>query len=121
MILERPLFGYGEKQFQFVVPEALGGYKQPHNAPLQYLLSWGIIGGGIFFFLLFRLIGNLYQKSDRFSAAGLPEILTIVALLFYSLYDGALYAPYSLAMLIFAFASAFASVSQPAPAADRSD
>lgn len=118
-ILERPIFGYGEKQFQFVVPEALGGFRQPHNSILQYLLQWGIVGAGIFFFLIFQIILHLYKKTNRFVDIGQPEFLIIFSILIYSLYDGALYAPYSIAMLIFAIASALAATTQPAPAADK--
>ncbi|WP_417819034.1 O-antigen ligase family protein [Tritonibacter scottomollicae] len=120
-ILERPIFGYGERQFQFIVPEAQGGFKQPHNFILQYLLQWGFVGAGIFFYLIFQSILHLYRKTNRFFDIGQPELLIISSILFYSLYDGALFAPYSIAMLIFAFAFALAAPTQPAPApaADR--
>jgi hypothetical protein len=82
-------FGIGESQFKYTVPAA-GGFNQPHNAILQYVLQWGVIGATCFFVLLASMVANAIQavRSDGAHAA---SFAVMASLLIFSLYDAALY------------------------------
>lgn len=41
---DKPFLGYGLGQFKFLVPSALLTNTHPHNAPIQFLFQWGLIG-----------------------------------------------------------------------------
>lgn len=98
-IRERPCLGYGERQFSAVVFDGQKSYRQPHNMILQVMLQWGVIGALLFFGLLgafcrAALRNVRYLPLDQFPAAAI-----LIALLFYGLYDAALYYPYPIMMI----------------------
>ena len=120
-IADHPYFGHGENQFQLAAGPTGGGYKQPHNAILQYGYQWGILGGALFFAMVGGLVRRIIRYKNWGQEISSSSIIIIVSTLIYALYDGALYSPYPVAMLVFAIAITLGSFSQPAPAGDRSD
>ena len=81
-----PWFGWGEGQFRFIL-----GYKwglaHPHNAVLQVLLAWGVIGG-----LLCLALGVPLARSFLKAAPeAAPFQLAALNIAAYSMVDGALY------------------------------
>lgn len=101
---KRPMFGFGESQFRDHVPEALGAYNHPHNVILQILFQWGLVGAICYFSLALALLAGLQKNAIKIGNAALPAYLTMVSLLVYSLYEGTLYHPYPIAMLVVAMA-----------------
>ena len=120
-IEERPLFGYGERQFRRVGPLNARGLNQPHNIFLQIAFQWGIVGAVLFFLLLARLVLRVWRQRDHGNNIGIGEQILIISTLIYSLYDAALFYPYPIMMFTLAVAIALAHSNQPAPAGDRSD
>ena len=120
-IEERPLFGYGERQFRRVGPLNARGLNQPHNIFLQIAFQWGIVGAVLFFLLLARLVLRVWRQRDHGNNIGIGEQILIISTLVYSLYDAALFYPYPIMMFTLAVAIALAHSNQPAPAGDRSD
>lgn len=103
-IAERPLFGYGEGQFRFVVPESLGFFNHPHNALLQIAFQWGLVGLALSFVLFCAAARRILEARDR-DAENVPAQLVAISLLVYSCYEGTLYHPYPI--MILALAAAF--------------
>ncbi len=120
-IADHPYFGHGENQFQLATGPTGGGFKQPHNAILQYGYQWGILGGALFFAMVGGLVHRIIRYKNWGQEISSSSIIIIVSTLIYALYDGALYSPYPVTMLVFAIAITLGSFSQPAPVGDRSD
>lgn len=98
--LERPLFGHGEGQFMAIVPESQKTFHHPHNAPLQILFQWGIIGlliAGALAFAAWRRI--LVHARSPEGAAIVPGFMLINVMLIYSLHDGIIFFVYPAMML----------------------
>lgn len=102
-IFERPLFGYGEGQFRFVVPESLGFFNHPHNSLLQIALQWGLVGLALTLLLFGTAAGRIFEARNR-DAEDVPALLVAASLLIYSFYEGTLYHPYPIMMLTVAAA-----------------
>jgi O-antigen ligase len=98
-IKQRPFFGYGESQFRSQVPEARSAFNHPHNAPLQILLQWGVIGLVLLLILGSMLAFRIYSAVQAAPTPTAPAIGVMAAVLVFSLYDGTLYYPYPIAML----------------------
>jgi O-antigen ligase len=96
--LERPLFGFGEAQLTFIRPEIKGEFLHPHNFVLQLLLQWGVTGTALFAALV--LIGVRACRSPVTDNAKLtiPAALVAFTLAAYSIFDGALFHTYPVAM-----------------------
>lgn len=98
MIRDRPVFGHGDSQFRYLVPEGLG-YNQPHNALLQLLFQWGLAGTLCFGVLaLYALAGCLHRLKEDLPSF-MPALTLITSLLVMAMYDGALFYPYPLMLL----------------------
>jgi O-antigen ligase len=85
VILERPVFGWGEAQ-----ASVFTGFAQPHNLPLQLLLAWGVVGTALVAYLgvtAARPAISAIAADDRL----LPAAVATLTLLAYSLVDGTLY------------------------------
>lgn len=108
-VLERPLFGYGDSQFNRIVPEALGIYNHPHNAVLQILFQWGFVGGACFFAIGLALCWRALGNARTSGAAHAPAFLVAASLLVMALYEGSLYHPYPIMMIALSFSSLLAA------------
>jgi O-antigen ligase len=97
-IFQRPLFGYGEGQFHSVVPQATE-FNHPHNAVLQVLLQWGLVGALCFFALGALLLWRCKDALVKRDAENLPALLVGASLLIMSLYEGSLFHPYPIMMI----------------------
>lgn len=103
-IAKRPWFGHGEGQFRRQVPESGGIFNHPHNIVLQLLFQWGVIGTLLSLALVAALLTRLIAAARVAQAAALPPLLVVTGLLVYSLYEGALFHPYPMAMTAFMIA-----------------
>ena len=103
-IVERPFFGYGEGQFRWTVPEALGAYNHPHNILLQLAFQWGFIGTFLFLglaaFVGWRCLDRLRGGRNTDAAAS----LVLCSLVIMSMYDGTLFYSYPLMMVAMSLA-----------------
>ena len=103
LILQKPLLGYGPEAHAF---ETKIGYLQPHNALLQSLLEFGIIGTIPFLIMIFYIV-----KNATINAAAEPTINNLFcfglinAILIHSLYSGPLY--HATSMILVCIASAY--------------
>ena len=95
---KRPLFGYGEGQFGFVVPQPQGIYLHPHNVLLQLLFQWGISGTVISLLLMILLFRRCLGKFYADPLTTVPALMVSIALAVMSLFDGALFHTYPLMM-----------------------
>jgi O-antigen ligase len=95
-ILERPLLGYGPEGYYFshcCNPRTV----QPHNAVLQFLMEFGVIGCVLFLGLSAHLLrtfswGGWRQKNGLRPSAPVAGIFAVLGGLFtYALIDGLLY------------------------------
>jgi O-antigen ligase len=113
MVRQSPWFGFGESQFHLLVAEAAGQFYHPHNWPLQILFQWGVIGAICYFALAAFVLHKFYGSIRIVGAAALPAFLVATSLLVYSLYEGTLYHPYPISMLIVAITWTLACGKQP--------
>ncbi len=74
-------------------------HTQPHNALLQFLISWGIVGAAAALWLLGRAITTVHSVAVR-SASLLPMIAILYALLIMSLLEGMLHYPRFIMLII---------------------
>ena len=99
-ILERPFFGHGQGQFGIVSEARALSIHQPHNSALQFAFDWGLIGAGCFA----ALFGYLFWYCLRITRVDppglLPAALVCTALLALSAFDGALFFPYPIMMVV---------------------
>lgn len=100
-IWHHPLFGVGESQFIAVVPGAREILHHPHNAILQILVQWGIVGLVLMAALTITLWRKLFIIAMARSDEIAPAFLAINALLLYSLVDGVFYFIYPMMILTF--------------------
>jgi O-antigen ligase len=98
--LEHPLFGAGEGASIWLAPAGVFPHLQPHNAILQFLLSWGLVGTIPALYLLVRAIWHAHQavlvRPDL-----MPVLAMLDALLAMAMLDGMLFFPRFI-VLIFA-------------------
>ncbi|MDV6251378.1 O-antigen ligase family protein [Vibrio sp. EA2] len=103
LILQKPLLGYGPEAHAF---ETKIGFLQPHNALLQSLLEFGIMGTIPFLIMIFYIV-----KNAKINSAAEPTINNlfcfglISAILIHSLYSGPLY--HATSMILVCIASAY--------------
>ena len=82
-------------------------HTQPHNALLQFLISWGIVGAVSALWLLGRALANVHDMAVR-NASLLPMLAILYALLIMSLLEGMLHYPRFIMLIIFLFAAIMA-------------
>lgn len=118
VIAERPWFGFGEGQFRQIVPEAYGVFNHPHNAVLQIALQWGVIGLVCFCGVVAPLWYRAMQLCrDNVGGQLFSAFLVLNALCVFSLYEGALFHPYPVMMII--VGAAFILARGPCPRAEK--
>lgn len=88
---QSPLLGWGEGSFYHLfLIDGKGHHLQPHNFIIQFLLSWGIVAGGIALVMmaktLFRLHSNLYRTPLAIAPLAALDCILVIAML-----DGALF------------------------------
>lgn len=104
VIPQSPWIGFGESQFRSLVPEAGGVFNHPHNWLLQIVFQWGVIGAACYFALAAFVLHRFYRSTRAIGSAALPAFLVATSLLVYALYEGTLYHPYPISMLLVAIA-----------------
>lgn len=97
--LESPWLGWGSGSQFWEVYVYNWPHTQPHNAILQFLISWGIIGALGALWLLGRATVAVHLKVKR-QPALLPILAILYTLLLMSLFEGMLHYPRFI-MLIF--------------------
>lgn len=103
--LDAPIFGWGSGSTFW----ELGWIAtQPHNAIVQFLISWGIIGAGSSLWLLIRAIVATHRTGMEDDALR-PLSATLYSLLFMSLLEGMLYYPRFIILIMISFAILFAA------------
>lgn len=112
--LDRPLFGYGESQFGIAVP-GWAEFNHPHNVFVQVLVQWGIVGFICFFSLAGLLGWHFVTGARRGGPDMVPAFLVAGSLATMSLYEGTLYHPYPVMMLIVALAFVLSTHSREIP------
>lgn len=103
---ESPLFGWGTGS---VFWEVYVGWThtQPHNAILQFLISWGFAGAVPAIWLLGRAIVSAHRIAAQNQALQ-PMLAILYTLLLMSLLEGMLHYPRFIMLIIIAFAAIFA-------------
>ncbi|HWK42939.1 MAG TPA: O-antigen ligase family protein [Croceibacterium sp.] len=116
LIIERPLFGYGGEQFQYVSPVAANTYRHPHDFILQAIFDWGMIGGGAF--LLMLGVGMIAASKVRRGICPIAKMAFFGALsmLGYAALDGILFYPPTIGITFILIATAIALSSGGDPA-----
>lgn len=105
--LDAPLFGWGSGSTFWEVYVGWT-HTQPHNAVLQFLISWGVVGAAGGLWLLGRAIAATH-RTGMADAALRPLTAMLYALLFMSLLEGMLYYPRFIMMIAAGFATLFAA------------
>jgi exopolysaccharide production protein ExoQ len=102
-----PLFGWGTGS---VFWEVYVGWThtQPHNAILQFLISWGLAGAVPALWLLGRAIVRAYRITAQ-NCTLQPMLAILLTLLLMSLLEGMLHYPRFIMLIMVAFAAIFAS------------
>lgn len=108
LIVDRPLFGYGGEQFQYVSPVAAWTYRHPHDFFLQVIFDWGMIGGGAFLALLALGAGIVLKLRREASAAGRVAAFGAVCMLGYATLDGILFYPFTIGVTVLFMVAALA-------------
>lgn len=105
-ISERPVFGWGVNQFGKSGTAKPDEFLHPHNFPLQFIFSGGLLSVLLILLMLapaLRLWTWPYRAGT--SAAGVGGV---VGLLVYSLYDGVLYFSYPTTLFLVCIATSVA-------------
>ncbi|QTD55883.1 O-antigen ligase family protein [Parasphingorhabdus cellanae] len=100
LISHKPFFGYGAHNFQFVSEHANGMFKHPHQSILQFFFDWGLIGGGLFVFLLSLIAFKSFVSSDCAPHIKLISAMLVSTMFGFSLVDGIFFYPYTIAIFI---------------------
>ncbi len=109
--LDSPLLGWGSGSTFWEV-YAGWTHTQPHNAVLQFLISWGVLGASGALYLLARAIGRVHRPAmahDRLR----PLLAVLYALLFQSLFEGMLHYPRFIQAIVFLFAAIIVATRPP--------
>lgn len=105
--LDAPLFGWGSGSTFWEVYVGWT-HTQPHNAVLQFLISWGVVGATGGLWLLGRAIAATH-RTGMADPALRPLTAMLYALLFMSLLEGMLHYPRFIMMIAVGFAVLFAA------------
>jgi O-antigen ligase len=102
---ERPLMGYGMGQFKFLVPAAVSTYTHPHNAPIQFLFQWGLVGTAAVLVMARKAIVE-YAATIRApdSSAGKVAVCLLTGHGAMSMLEGNLFHTYPVSIVILALA-----------------
>jgi len=108
MIVDRPLFGYGGEQYQYLSPVAANIYRHPHQFILQVVFDWGVIGGGAFLALLLLGATALLKRRQKASGGGRVATFGAACMLGYAALDGILFYPFTVGIVALFMVSALA-------------
>ncbi|WP_165961127.1 O-antigen ligase family protein [Qipengyuania sediminis] len=100
--LDSPLFGWGTSATLWEVDSG-EPHVQPHNAILQFLISWGLVGTGAALYLLGRAIRQVHRVGLGDDTLR-PLLGMLYALLLQSLIEGMLHYPRFIQAIFFLFA-----------------
>lgn len=109
-----PLFGWGSGSTFWEVYVGWT-HTQPHNAVLQFLISWGVVGTAGGLWLIGRAIVATHRTGMRDDALR-PVAGMLYSLLFMSLLEGMLYYPRFIMLIAVGFAMLLAARERSAPA-----
>ncbi|AKM07524.1 O-antigen ligase family protein [Pelagerythrobacter marensis] len=101
---ERPLFGHGEGQFRSQVAAAGGGLNHPHNAVLQFLYQWGIVGTAGLALMLSASAMQLRRLARHAEGTDLAAFGTLAGLVAIAMLEGALYHTYPVMIAVLCLA-----------------
>lgn len=96
--LDSPLFGWGTGSVWFEVYVGWT-HTQPHNALLQFLFSWGLVGCLGTVWMIGRAVFAAY-RSAMHDRARWPVLGLVFALIWMSMLDGAFYYPRFVIMIV---------------------
>jgi exopolysaccharide production protein ExoQ len=105
--LDAPMFGWGSGSTFWEVNIGWA-HTQPHNAILQFLISWGMIGAAAGLWLISRAIVATHHIGMT-DARFLSLTGTLYSLLFMSLLEGMLFYPRFIMLVTIGFAVLFAA------------
>ncbi len=100
LLSNKPLFGYGAHQYQFVSDYAMGMLKHPHQSVLQFFFDWGLVGGGMFLCLFAVLLFKAFFNSDCLPTTKLVSALMVSTLIGFSFVDGVFFYPITIAITV---------------------
>lgn len=99
--LDSPWFGWGTGSTFWEV-DIGWPHTQPHNAVLQFLISWGVVGTAGALYLIGKAIRRVHAPGMT-NAELRPLLAMLYALLFQSLLEGMLHYPRFINAIIFLF------------------
>lgn len=107
-IPDRPIIGHGMHQFRWTEPVARKLFNHPHNAILQFLYDWGLMGGGALCLLI--LYGAYLILTGLKSAADykIPYICLWVSTCAFGMIDGVFFYPIPIILFLASSAIIFA-------------
>lgn len=114
--LDSPWWGWGSGSTNWEV-DIGWAHTQPHNAILQFLISWGIVGAAGAIWLIARAIKAVHSRSLH-SPIQLALLAMLYALLFQSMLEGMLHYPRFIIAIIMLFAL-LARLAEPSSLGER--
>lgn len=108
LIADRPLFGYGGEQFQYVSPVASHVLRHPHDFLLQVLFDWGMVGGGAFLALLALGVYSAWESRQKATNSGRVGMFGVVCMLAYAALDGIIFYPFTIGVTLIFMVAALA-------------
>lgn len=97
-ILDSPFLGHGEGQFRSQIVSAGNGLNHPHNALLQFLYQWGLIGTSALALMLAATVRDLHRAAR--SDVWLASIGVVAGLLAMAMLEGSLYHTYPVMIVV---------------------
>lgn len=104
-IHDRPMIGHGEGQFRYSIARAHQIYNHPHNALLQFLFQWGLLGTSALATMLYRTFASLPTALRHDRALALPALGAGTGLFAMATLEGSLYHPYPVMIVLFSLAT----------------
>lgn len=106
-IKDNIFFGLGPQGYRFMPNHYFG--VQPHNIFLQFLIEWGVVGTGLFLYLLTRTFIKGFKLQvlnnlDTYNIFAISAGAVILSLSAHALIDGTYYHPQPSVYLAIAFA-----------------
>jgi O-antigen ligase len=100
MIGERPVFGHGGEQFQYVSPRAGNFLRHPHDFVLQVIFDWGLIGGAAFLVLLALWLIAVLKTRRQATVAGRTALFGAICMFCYATIDGIMFYPFTIGITL---------------------
>jgi exopolysaccharide production protein ExoQ len=117
-ILRAPLFGYGAGASAWVLPAGTFPHLQPHNAILEFLLCWGLVGTLPALWLLAKATMGAHVIAKQ-SRHVIPLLAMLDSLLVMSMFDGVFHFTQLMMLVMICYALIFTAAktgaSQPLP------